>query len=456
MKKHCLIGLIATFCLTGSLFAQDKFQEGGVFTLQECIELGLKHNTEIKKAQLDEEAANYQRKEIIGTGLPQVDAYGDYNNFLDVYPQAIPGGVLDPNTDPSDINVIAFGVPQSMKAGAQISQLIFSQSYLVGLKAAKTSEQFYRLLTQMTEEDIVYDVALNYYSVISTELQMDNLEANHDQLKRLEEIIKSQYENDLARKVDYNRVKVNLTTLETEMDNLEITIEQRKNYLKLVMGIPVNTPISLEEYDFKDNLSPLQALQVDADLSQRYDLQVLGKQQELNDLNINNIKSGYYPTLSAFADVNYNAFSTEFDFLSSSHMWYRGALIGLKLSVPIFDGFQKKNKIAQASVEGQKIKYDQYMAEQNAEAEYLNAVKKLKNSIRSLQAQESNLQLSEDVLQQTGELYREGLSPLTDLLDAETTLRQARSSYYRQIINVKTAEADLYKSTGQIEKIIKN
>ncbi|GGF22447.1 TolC family protein [Echinicola rosea] len=456
MKKQLWTGLIAVFFVGNSLMAQEPIADGEVLTLQESIQLGLKHNTEIKKAQLDEDAADHQRKEITGTGLPQVDAYGDYNNFLDVYPQAIPGGVLDPNSDPSDINVIAFGVPQSVKAGVQVSQLIFSQSYLVGLKAAKTSEEFYQLMTRMTEEDIIYDVALNYYSVISTELQMDNLQANHDQLKRLEEIIRSQYENDLARKVDYNRVKVNLTTLETEMDNLEIAIEQRKNYLKLVMGIPVNTEIELAPYDFSDKSLPLQALQMDPDLGQRYDLKVLEKQQELNDLNVDNIKSGYYPTLSAFADVNYNAFSSEFDFLSTGHVWYRGALVGLKLSVPIFDGFQKKHKIAQARVEGQKIKYDQYMAEQNAEAEYLNAVKKLNNSIKSLKAQESNLELSEDVFKQTGQLYREGLSPLTDLLDAETSLRQARSSYYRQVINVKTAEADLYKSTGQIEKIIKN
>ncbi|UCS94875.1 TolC family protein [Echinicola marina] len=455
MKKQYLIGFLAAFIVSGSVFAQNKFEEGGVFTLKECIDLGLKHNTEIKKAQLDEEAADFQRKEITGSGLPQIDAYGQYNNFLDVYPQAIPGGVLNPESDPNGVDVISFGVPQSMKAGFKLNQLVFSQSYLVGLKAAKTSEEFYRLLTRMTEEDIIYDISLNYYNVIATQLQMDNLQANHDKLKKLEEIIKAQYENDLARKVDYNRVKVNLTTLETQMDNLEIVTEQRTNYLKLMMGMPVDLPLELAPYNFTDKDLPLQALQSDSDLSERYDLQVLDKQLELHSLNIKNIKSGYYPTLAAFADVNYNAFSKEFDFISDSHVWYRGALIGLQLNVPIFDGFQKKNRIAQAKVESEKVKYDQFMAEQSAEAEYLNAIKKLGNSIKSLKAQESNLELSETVFDETAQLYREGLSPLTDLLDAETSLREARSTYYQQIISVKTAEADLYKSKGQIEKIIK-
>jgi len=455
MKKLNWIGLIVAFIMAGNVSAQGMIGEGEVFSLQKCIELGLKHNTDIKKAHLDEQAADYQRKEITGTGLPQVDAYGNYNNFLDVYPQAIPGGVLNPDSDPNGVDVIAFGVPQSVKAGVQINQLVFSQSYLVGLKAAKSSEEFYRLLTRRTEEDVIYDIALNYYGVIATKLQMDNLEANHDKLKKLEEILKAQYENDLARKVDYNRVKVNLTTLETEMDNLEIVIDQRTNYLKLVMGLPVDVDLELDSYDFIDQDFPIQALQLEADLSQRYDLQVLDKQLELNDLNIKNIQSGYYPTLAAFADVNYNAFSKEFDFISDSHVWYRGALVGLKLNIPIFDGMQKKNKVAQARVEAEKIQYDQYMAEQNAQAEYLNASKKLRNSLNSLQAQESNMELSETVFDETSQLYREGLSPLTDLLDAETALREARAAYFNQIINVKTAEADLYKSTGQIERIVK-
>ena len=68
-------------------------------------------------------------------------------------------------------------------------------------------------------------------------------------------------------------------------------------------------------------------------------------------------------------------------------------------------------------------------------------------------AQQSNLALSETVFDETNQLYREGLSPLTDVLDSETALREARAAYFNQIINVKTAEADLYQSTGQIEKI---
>ena len=97
MKKQNWLPLILLLFLGGLVHAQED-KKGG-YTLKECIELGLKNNAQIKKSILDEKEAGYLRKEITGTGLPQLEAYGNYNNFLDVYPQAIPGGILDPNSD---------------------------------------------------------------------------------------------------------------------------------------------------------------------------------------------------------------------------------------------------------------------------------------------------------------------------------------------------------------------
>ena len=89
-------------------------------TLQESIEIGLKNNRNLQKAHFDEKKAQYQRNEIRGAGLPQFSAYGNYNNFINVFPQAVPGGIFGGN--PDEIQVIALGVPQSLKAGFQLNQ----------------------------------------------------------------------------------------------------------------------------------------------------------------------------------------------------------------------------------------------------------------------------------------------------------------------------------------------
>ena len=432
--------------------AVQEFNLPDTLTLKESIEIGLENNRTLKKAILDEEKAKYQRNEIRGAGLPQFSAYGQYNNFLDVFPQAVPGGIF--GGDPNDIQVISLGVPQSLKAGFELNQLIFSNSYLIGLKAAKTGEEFYRILAEQSEEDVIHEISMNYLGVIQLELQKENLRANIDQLESLEKILQSQYENDLARKVDLNRVKVNLTSIKSEQENLDIAIFQQEGYLKLLMGIPVDTEITLDQ-SVADMNQKVKDFQInDFNIFDRKDIQVLGVQEKLYEYEYKNIKAAHQPQLVGFADFNKNAFSDSFDFLSQNKVWYQGFLIGLKLQIPIFDGMQTKYKAAPSKVAAQQLSLDRLQAEDAADLEYKNALNKYYNSLSTLESLDSNLDLADDVLSETTLLYKEGLSPLTDLLDAETTQREAQANYNNQIIQVRIAQLEILNSSGKIKNLL--
>ncbi|MEB2775827.1 TolC family protein [Algoriphagus sp. D3-2-R+10] len=432
--------------------AMQEFNLPDTLTLKESIQIGLENNRTLKKAILDEEKAKYQRNEIRGAGLPQFSAYGQYNNFLDVFPQAVPGGIF--GGDPSEIQVISLGVPQSLKAGFELNQLIFSNSYLIGLKAAKTGEEFYRILAEQSEEDVIHEISMNFLGVIQLELQKENLQANIDQLESLQKILQSQYDNDLARKVDLNRVKVNLTSIKSELENLEISSYQQEGYLKLLMGIPVDTEINLDQ-SIADTDQLIQDFQIqDLSIADRKDIQVLGVQKQLYEYEYKNIKAAHQPQLVGFADFNKNAFSEDFDFMSQNKVWYQGFLIGLKLQIPIFDGMQTKYKAAQSRVTAQQLDLDRLQAEDAAELEYKNALNKYYNSISTLKSLDGNLDLANDVLKETTLLYKEGLSPLTDLLDAETTQRAAQANFNNQIIQVRIAQLEILNSTGKITNLL--
>ncbi|MEB2779218.1 TolC family protein [Algoriphagus sp. C2-6-M1] len=432
--------------------ARQEFNLPDSLTFKESIQIGLENNRTLKKAILDEEKAKYQRNEIRGAGLPQFSAYGQYNNFLDVFPQAVPGGIF--GGDPSEIQVISLGVPQSLKAGFELNQLIFSNSYLIGLKAAKTGEEFYRILAQQSEEDVIHEISMNFLGVIQLELQKENLQANIDQLESLEKILQSQYDNDLARKVDLNRVKVNLTSIKSELENLEISIYQQEGYLKLLMGIPVDTEFNLDQ-SITDMDQLIQDFQIqDLSISDRKDIQVLGVQKQLYEYEYKNIKAENQPQLVGFADFNKNAFSEDFDFMSQNKVWYQGFLIGLKLQIPIFDGMQTKYKAAQSRVTSQQLDLDRLQAVDAAELEYKNALNKYYNSISTLKSLDGNLDLANDVLKESTLLYKEGLSPLTDLLDAETTQRAAQANFNNQIIQVRIAQLEILNSTGKITNLL--
>lgn len=453
LKKYLTYAffLLSPVVAMGQEVAQESILPA-TLTLKESIQIGLENNRTLKKAILDEEKAKYQRNEIRGAGLPQFSAYGQYSNFIDVFPQAVPGGIF--GGDPSDIQVISLGVPQSLKAGFELNQLIFSNSYLIGLKAAKTGEEFYRILAQQSEENVIHEISMNFLGVIQLELQKENLQANIDQLESLEKILQSQYDNDLARKVDLNRVKVNLTSIKSELENLEIAIYQREGYLKLVMGIPVDTEITLDQSVADMDQKVKDFLIQDFNIFDRKDIQVLGVQEQLYEYEYKNIKAAHQPQLVGFADFNKNAFSQDFDFFSQNKLWYQGFLVGLKLQIPIFDGMQTKYKAAQSKVAAKQLNLDRLQAEDAAELEYKNALNKYYNSLSTLSSLDSNLDLADDVYKETTLLYKEGLSPLTDLLDAETTQREAQANYNNQIIQVRIAQLEILNSSGKIKNLL--
>ena len=65
-----------------NIVASSQEQQNYTFSLQEAIDFALENNRNAKNAALDIEAAKKQKWEATATGLPQIDAAVDYQNWL--------------------------------------------------------------------------------------------------------------------------------------------------------------------------------------------------------------------------------------------------------------------------------------------------------------------------------------------------------------------------------------
>ncbi len=418
-------------------------------SLKECIEYALKNSHDVKIADFEFEGAENQIKEIRGTGLPQISAFATFDNNLKLPTQVLPGEILG---EPGTTMPVQFGTNFSSTGGIEATQLIFDQSYFVGLQATKSSREYYALNQLKTDEDVIYQVAVNYYNALYIQEQLTIINDNLEKLDQLLSIMKVRVDNDLVRSVDYNRVKVNKTNLETQKKSLITSFESQVSRLKYLIGKPMeenisldNTPISTfkEEEVLRNN---------NLEIEERIEIQILNKQLELNELNQKNIQSGYYPSLMLYGRYYFqgqrNSFADMF-----SKKWFNAAVIGLKLNIPIFDGFQKKYKVAQSKIDQSILTENIYKTESYISLEQQTASSQLINSLESLEAQEENMALAEKVYDQVSSLYKEGVSQLSDLLDAETSLREARTGYNTEVIKIKQAELDLIKAKGHLGSI---
>lgn len=417
-------------------------------TLGDALTFALQNNVKIRKARLDIDGGRYKVEEVRSQALPTITGTSGLTYNAIIGQQVVDFG--------GQLQTLRFGQKWNSTAGVQLSQQLFNQQVFTGLQAAKSSEEYYNLTAQLTEEQIIELVANNYYQVLVNREQLNVIDNNIKNVKVIEKIISNQYQNGLAKKIDVDRIKVNLTNLETQRVQTLNAITQLENQLKFSMGMPVTSPITLPATE----LTEVKQLPVFAEsiaLNNRTEIKLLDNQDKLLWLQRKAYVAEYYPSLSLTGNYTYSSQSQSFDFLNSNAtaIGFGSSAIGLSLKIPIFNGFLTRSKIRQADVEIRKAKEDRAETTNALNLAYENAKIELTNSISTINAQKKNAELAQEIYKSTQNNYNNGLASLTDLLDTETSLTQAQNSYTQALLNYKIAEIQLIKSNGNIKSLVK-
>jgi len=422
-----------------------------LWTLEDCVNYGIENSPLLQSDKLNSTALQYQIRAIKAQALPQVSINGSYNYNYALAEQILPGEVFGM---PGQSVAVQFGVANTLVANIEATQLLFDKRYKSSLKAAQENEQLTQLNIFQSTENLVYDIVNIYLNINLTEKSSGLLKSNLNRIEKLITISQIQYEEGLIKKIDVDQLLVNLANIISEQRTLHAALKQQINLLKLYIGIPISTNFYLadfaleeESYDLNDSL----------DASENTDLKVLDKQAQLLSLEDENIRAGYYPTLSAFANYGWQG-QTDRLFSSDEINKLQGTptgVAGLRLSIPLFDGFRKKNERQKLEVEMQQLKLTRQNLVNSVEMAYDNANETLKQNRIILNVQIDNISLAEALYEASKLSYQEGVAPLTELLNAETSLKEAQTQYLRALLNVKIAELEHLKSSGQLSKLVR-
>ncbi|WP_316830866.1 TolC family protein [Pedobacter aquatilis] len=416
-------------------------------TLKEALNFALQNNAKIRKAKLDIEGGRYKVQEVRAQALPQISGTAGltYNPII---------GQLVANFG-GQTQAIKLGQNWNSSAGVQLSQQLFNQQVFTGLQAARSSEEYYNLTSQLTEEQIIELVANNYYQVLVNREQLNVIDTNIKNVKTVEKVISNQFKNGLARKIDVDRISVNLTNLNTQRDQVVNAITLLENQLKFSMGMPVSTPIELPAAELTQ-VSQLPVFTDSVDLANRTEVKLLNNQDKLLNLQRKAYLAEYYPSLSLTGNYTYSSQSDGFDFLKSNAaaIGYGASAVGLTLKVPIFNGFLTRSKVRQANVDILKAKEDRKESVNSLNLAYENAKIQLRDNLNTINAQRKNVDLAQEIYKSTQNNYNNGLATLTDLLDTENSLTASQNSYTQALLNYKIAEIQLIKSNGNIKSLV--
>ncbi len=130
--------------------------------------------------------------------------------------------------------------------------------------------------------------------------------------------------------------------------------------------------------------------------------------------------------------------------------------IGLKLTVPLFDGFKRKSQYTQTKLQRDNAVKNLELDKQSFNMEYRNNYTKMGKAQKSMAIDQNNIQLALSVFTSVNLQYQKGITDLTDWLNAQYSLREAQANYLNSLYNFCIAGIDLEKSKGTLLQFYKS
>ena len=425
------------------------------YSLQEAIQYGLTHNINVKNSQTDAQSAESRIGEIRAVGLPQVSGSVNIMDNLIIQRAFLPAVFFDQNA-PADAPPIAvqFGVKYSGNAGLQLSQILFNAQWLLGLKAAQAYRELAVKNVTQSKIQVAESVSKAYYSVLVAEERAKVLDLNIQRLDSLTREMSAMNQKGFVEKLDVDRLEVSLNNLKTERTKVQNLVDFSYYMLKFQMGMKLDEQIILADRISESDVERL-AREVKADdgssfsYDQRVDYSILKSNLLLSEMDVENNKRGYYPTVALFGGYGYNTGRNSFGDVFGSP-WFNNANIGLSVNIPVFDGFMKKYKIQQAKFTVDKVKQSLSLVEQSIDLQIRSANITIINGLETLKNQKRNLDLAQEVVRVSKIKYQSGTGSNIEVINAESALKEAQTNYFASLYDLLLAKIDLDKAKGKL------
>lgn len=462
--KSILLAMLTLVFLNNKVVAQNTYQ----LTADSAVKLAFKNVVELKNLTLDSLLQRAKNQEITGSALPQVNGTLSGQHFFNipvtvlpdflspaVYGVLVQQGVKDGNGNtiqmPSSFGTFPaqFGVPWTVSAGFSVQQLLFQPDVFVGLKARKTSLDFASGNLNIMRDSIKSNVYKTYYAVLIAEKRLTFLK---DGIKRLEKLYADQqvmYKNGFIESLDLDKTQVSLNNLKATVHQVTNGVGLGYAALKFALGINQKDIIIL-----KDTLS-IDAIKADVLESEtlvyenRPEIQLLNSVKKLQELDLQRNKLQYIPTVAAFWNFSKNAQRQKFNFFNKGD-WFTTNLVGLNLSIPIWNGGQREAKIKQAKLNLDKTDNSISLVKNGIDLQFTAAKTTLNNAFTMLDMQQRNLALAEKVYNTTKKKYEQGLGSSFELLQVEQSYEDAQSNYFQSLYEAIVAKVGLLKATGKL------
>lgn len=420
------------------LFALKDKAEGAI-TIEEAVNIALADNTSVQIAQKNAEIYDQQIRQYTSYLYPQITASGSYSRALKPQEVITSLGAFKMNMD----NTASASVEGSLllwqggavKAGIRAAELLRESGYL---ELTETRNNIKDMVITLC-----YGIILSHALI---QVQQENLDIAKDHLKE----ITSKYKQGLASDLDILSQQVKVSNSEPPLIEAKNSYDLGLLTLRRLLNKDPQDELSLT-WQIKDILS-LQIPELEELYSlaenNRPELVISQLQAEMAQQAVNIAKAEHYGSIAAFANVAYSGTSDHIviPVQKSNSSW--GASAGLRLSIPLFEGFRVDSQVKQKQLAYEQALLKANDTRRNIRIEVKRCWLNLNEAKNRILATKGTIEQAHKNLERTNIRYRNGLASRLDLDDSALLLHDAELKYIQAVHDAFTALSNLNYSVG--------
>ena len=417
-------------------------------TLAAAKEFAVKNAFQVKTTNLDAQSAKLQTDQLLAIGLPQINGSIQYQNFIDRPTSILPGDFFGM---PGQNVAVQFGVPQTLTASINASQLLFDGSWLVGLQASRAYAALQNKNIIKSEIDVKRATEEAYHLAVISQESIALLSASRDLLATTLEQTKALKNEGFVETQDVEQLSLSLNELDARIRVAQTQALVAKTLLKFTIGMNVD-----EEITLLDNSTTIlesfntQLVQTAFNADNLIDNQIIKEGLALQKLSVKNQQAGLLPNLAGFYSLQRQAQRQEFNFFDGDESWYPTQLWGLSMNIPIVSGGNKMKGIQKAEVEVKRMEETLAFSTNAAKLEYQVGMAEYMNATQNVDLAMQSYNLASSILQKTQIKFDQGTSSSFELSRQTSQLLQAQVSLIQARLSLMNAQTRLSKSLNAL------
>lgn len=456
MRKSVLCGVL--LLLFGKMVSAQQ-----TLSLQECRDLAVKNNKELRIAEEKIRMADYDKKAALTKYFPQISANGAYMwnqkdlNLLDM-------GQLSSSLASSLGGLAQLPVVQQTVGAINDLQHLDIQNVWVG-NVALVQPVFmggkivtYNQITAYAKElalsmndqklqDLLYKTDETYWQVVSLVNKKKLADAYVELLRKTDEDMAALIAEGVATQADGLSVKVKLNEAEMAQTKVNNGLALSRMLLAQLCGLPLTDTLTLADEQL-DNF-PVEERTTSVDMNQafmnRNELKSLDLASKIYKKKERIVLADLLPTVAFSA----NYFVTNPNLFNGFKNDFAGMFnLGVIVRVPItawWEGSYKRNA-ARAETRIRQLEWED--AREKIELQVNQSVYKVNEASKKLAASNRNMENAEENLRSANLGFEEGVIPALNLMAAQTAWFSARSTLIDAQIDMKLTQVYLNKALG--------